>query len=315
VPPPLLGKRLTLVAGEGGGFVLRDPQGAALLEGTVGAVASGGGVSAFVSELVATPGTRFDVAVRSVDDATEALQAELKVSEKGRKTGILRLALEGDSPQRIARTLDAIAGAYVRQNVERKSAEAEKTLEFLESQLPTLRADLGAAEAELERYRKKAGSVDVGLEAQAAVSRTVEIEKGATELKLELATLRRKFTDEHPAVAAVRDRIGRLEAEKGALEGRIKALPTSELESARRLRDAKVANELYITVLNKAQELKVVKEGTVGNVRIIDAAIVPRKPVSPRRLATLAVALAVGLLGGIAAAFARRALDRGLEDP
>ena len=73
------------------------------------------------------------------------------------------------------------------------------------------------------------------------------------------------------------------------------------MESARRMRDVKVANELYLMLLNKAQELKVVKEGTIGNVRILDAAILPVEPVAPRRARVLALALFLGLAGGIGA--------------
>ena len=57
------------------------------------------------------------------------------------------------------------------------------------------------------------------------------------------------------------------------------------------------------------------KEGTIGNVRILDAAIVPVEPVAPRRARVLALALFLGLAGGIGLAFARRALDQGVEDP
>jgi tyrosine-protein kinase Etk/Wzc len=58
-----------------------------------------------------------------------------------------------------------------------------------------------------------------------------------------------------------------------------------------------------------------VKEGTLGNVRILDAAIVPVKPVAPKKARVLALSLLLGLAGGVALAFARRALDQGIEDP
>jgi tyrosine-protein kinase Etk/Wzc len=81
------------------------------------------------------------------------------------------------------------------------------------------------------------------------------------------------------------------------------------------VRDVKVANELYVTLLNKAQELKVMKSGLVGNVQILDKAFRPESPISPNRGQAMAIALAAGLLGGIALAFARKALHQGLVDP
>jgi tyrosine-protein kinase Etk/Wzc len=147
------------------------------------------------------------------------------------------------------------------------------------------------------------------------VARSVEVEKAASELQVEYAALRRRFTETHPALLALSDKLRRLDGERAAIETRLKTLPEAELESARRLRDVKVANELYLTLLNRAQELKVVKEGTLGNVRILDAALLPVKPVSPKRGQVVAMALLLGLVGGVGLAFARRALDQGVEDP
>jgi tyrosine-protein kinase Etk/Wzc len=315
VPKALLGLPLTLVAGEAGRYAVLGADRQPLAEGEVGKAASGGGIELFVSELRARPGLEFALARRRHDDVVAGLQRGVRVAEKGKKTGILQLTLEGPSPEGVAAILDALANAYVRQNVERRSAEAQKTLGFLQTQLPVLRGNLDAAEAELEGYHSRNGSVDVTLEAQAAVARAVEIEKAISELKVEQAALRERFTEAHPAFVAVAQKARQLEAERVSLEARLRKLPAAELESARRMRDVKVANELYLMVLNKAQELRVVKEGTIGNVRVLDAAVVPVFPVSPRKGRTLALALAAGLGLGVLAVFVRRAFAEGVEDP
>jgi tyrosine-protein kinase Etk/Wzc len=303
-----------LLAGEGGSYeVYADDQ--LLVTGEAGKAAAGNGVALFVSELVARPGTEFAIAKLARDDVVAELQRELSIAEKGKKTGVLQIALEGTDRGRIAAILDSLSKAYLRQNVERKSAEAEQTLAFLETQLPELKGKLDVAEAELESYRTKKGSVDVTIETEAAVRRSVEIEKIASELQLELAALRQRFTEQHPMVFAVQDKLGKLRNEQTLMEDRMRKLPEAELDTARRLRDVKVANELYLTLLNKAQELKVIKSGTIGTVRILDAAIIPAKPVKPKKPTVLALSLFLGLALGVAAAFGRRALDRGVEDP
>ena len=52
----------------------------------------------------------------------------------------------GPDRERTVKTLDALAEAYLRQNVERKSEEAQRTLEFVTSQLPDLKMRLENAE-------------------------------------------------------------------------------------------------------------------------------------------------------------------------
>jgi tyrosine-protein kinase Etk/Wzc len=303
-----------LVAGAEGAYTVRagDQE---LVAGRVGKAAEGNGVALFVSELRARPGTEFAIAKLSRDEVVAEFQRDLRIAEKGKKTGVLQLALEGPDRARIAAVLDSLSQAYLRQNVERKSAEAEKTLAFLETQLPELKGKLDAAEAELETYRTHKGGLDVSIETEAAVKRSVEIEKAVSELQVESASLRQRFTESHPMLVALAGKLAKLQSERTLMEERMRKLPEAELESARRMRDVKVANELYLTLLNKAQELKVIKSGTIGTVRILDAAILPAKPVKPKKPTILALSLFLGLALGVAAAFGRRALDQGVEDP
>jgi tyrosine-protein kinase Etk/Wzc len=67
--------------------------------------------------------------------------------------------------------------------------------------------------------------------------------------------------------------------------------------------------------LNKAQELKVAKAGTVGNVRIVDPAMKPIKPVKPKKSLVILLGFVLGLFLGVFAVFLRQALSRNLSDP
>ena len=61
--------------------------------------------------------------------------------------------------------------------------------------------------------------------------------------------------------------------------------------------------------------MRVVKAGTVGNVRIIDYAVLPTEPIKPKKALIIAFSLILGLILGIALAFIRKSLHRGVEDP
>jgi tyrosine-protein kinase Etk/Wzc len=316
VPPDLENQRLLLVAEKDGHYRVQGPDGQPLLEGDVGKPAAAAGrFGIFVSELRARPGTQFVLVKRPAPEVVEQLQRELVISEKGKKTGIIRVELGGPDLARIVGTLDALSAAYVRQNVERKSEEAERTLEFIDSQLPGLKLRLDKAEEALNAYRSRHGTIDLPLESKAAIEKAVALEKVATELQLQRAELKQKFTDSHPFMAAVNKKLAEVESERSAMNGHLRNMPEAELNSVRLLRDVKVANELYLLLLNKAQELRVVKSGTIGNVRVLDRAFVPRRPVSPQLGQTLSLSLVLGLAFGVMAAFARRALNRGVEDP
>jgi tyrosine-protein kinase Etk/Wzc len=272
-------------------------------------------VELLVSELQARPGTQFGVTKHSRLVAVEALQRALRVTEKSANTGVLSVVLEGEEPAALSATLEAIARHYVRYNVERRREEAERTLMFLETQLPGLREEVERAEAALSAHRAGKGNVDLGLETQSILERSTAIERSISALSLDQSELRQRFTQKHPVLMGMSSKLARLKTERDALNAQLKGLPSAELESAQLTRDVKVANELYLQLHNKAQEYRVLKASTVGNVRILDEPVVTRGPVRPGRSGVMAVSLVLGLTLGVAFAFTRQALHGGLSAP
>jgi tyrosine-protein kinase Etk/Wzc len=310
---------LRLVALPGERFRVSDPDGIVDLEGEVGKVATAENgstrIELFVETLVARPDTEFELVRRRRIDVVEGLQKGLRIEERRKATGILTVSLDGPDPRRTAATLDAIANTYVKQNVQRKSAETSQTLEFLETQLPGIKATLEEAQSALNDFQVKKGTVDLTAETQSILQRQVEVERQMTELDMQRSELRQRFTENHPTLASIKEKYEQLRNERAMLHGKMRALPATEVDSARHQRDVKVANELYSVLLNKAQELRLVKSGTVGNVRVLDAAAVPYKPVSPNKELAVGFATLLGLSLGVVGVFVRKALTKGVEDP
>lgn len=326
VPDFLLERELRLVAAGNDRYLLTDHEGVALLEGSVGATVEApvedrgeawraGHLRIRVERLQARPGTPFRLIRHSRARTLSQLQRDLQVVEQGRETGILRITLSGEEPARITTIVDSITTHYLRQNAERLSAEAQHMLEFAKAQLPALRANVDAAERALNDYRAAKGTVDVSLEIQGMLDTMAALEKSISELELERAELRQRFTGEHPRLVALQEKIGRLEEDRDRLNRKLKAVPATEWDTVRLMRDVKVSSELYVLLLNRAQELGVAKAGTIGNARLLDAAALPEEPVSPRAAAVLAQALLAGLLLGAFRAVARRIFMRTVEDP
>jgi tyrosine-protein kinase Etk/Wzc len=313
--------RLTALGG--GQFELADPSGAVLLRGEVAKPASvrlsgpdapADVLEIFVAQLRARPGTEFTVTRLPRLAVVGQIQGALRITERGHHTGVLQIALSGPEPRRVSATLDAIASTYLRQNVERKSEEAQKTLDFLSKQLPILKGNLDVAEGALNGYRAKRGKVDLTLEATSVLQQSVEIERRIQELEFQRTELKQRFTENHPTLMVLRQKIDKLQSDRAAIEAQIKGLPGDEVQVARLTRDVQVANNLYTLLLNRSQELKVVKSGTVGNVRILDSAV-PASPVGATRSSLMALGGVLGLLLFSALALVRRAIGTGIEDP
>ncbi|ERS91437.1 polysaccharide biosynthesis tyrosine autokinase [Halomonas sp. PBN3] len=324
VADPLRGTPLTLRALEGERFeVLRQgEEGERLLgEGRVGQLVDfhDGAITLRIAALDAAPGAEFTLLKRSLPAAIGNIKGRLSVSEvgggRGSSTGMLRLTLTGTEREEIRRSLNAVAETFLTQNVERQSAQAQQSLEFLRDQAPELRAQLAQAEDALNDYRVEMDSVDLSSESQATIQQFIALEQQLNELEFQEAELAQRFTPNHPAYQTLLRKKRQLQQERAQLNERVNELPAAQQEIVRLTRDVEVTQAIYVNVLNKIQELEVARAGTVGNVRIIDEALVGAAPIEPKKPLIVVLATLLGGMLAVGMVLVRGLLNRGVESP
>ncbi|MEN5046739.1 polysaccharide biosynthesis tyrosine autokinase [Pseudomonas koreensis] len=316
LPKELLGKKLTLVAGEQQHFQLLDDNDNLLVEGVAGEAFAQDGVEGLIERLQANPGTRFEVVRNPRIVTIQGYQDALDISEQGKESGIIRLALASADAAEAVKILNKIAALYVDQNVRRTSAEAAQSLAFLQSQLPQVKRDLAKASDALNAYQTHGKTVNISLETQSVLGQSVALETRISELKMQQAEMDRKFTKQHPAYRALMSQIGELTQQQKSLEGKVGDLPATQQELLNLTRDVEVASQIYTQLLNKSQELDIVRAGAVGNVRLIDPADVDlSSPVKPKKALIVLIATFLGAFVGVALVLLRKSLSKGLEGP
>ena len=310
----LLDKPLLLTALGAGRYRLEDPDGEALLEGSVGAPASAGSrIDLVVSELVARPGMQFRLAKHGREEVIDGLEALVRVQERGKSSGILSVELEGRDASRVADTVNAIATAFVRQSGERESAEAAEKLAAVESQLPMLRSSLDEAETALNDFRRSENTVNLSDETQAMLTRQAELERERSALELKLNEKRQTFRDDHPSVITALGQVASIKSQQDALSARLRELPEAEVGFIRLTQRVKDARQFYDVMLAKARELRVMRSISLGNARIVDRAHRPSLPARPKSRPLLALGSLLGVGLGVGAALLR-AVVQGAED-
>ncbi len=304
VPDAARGRPFLLKAGEAGTYHLYRADGTAVLDGVVGQETStplpeGGELIIFVAELMARPGTEFSVIRLPVHVSVNQLIARLTLTEKGERTGVVAIAVTDERPSTAAATANAVAQTFLRQNVERLSQEAQNKLEFLNTQLPRIQSEVQAGEQALLDHRKKSGFYELSAAAKSLLETSTEIEKRLSEIELQVTELSQAYTAQHPLIVAAEQKRRQLQADKAALDQRVEGIPGKEARLLQLTRDVEVANQLYLALLNKAQELRIAKAGTVGNVRIIDEALPPAVAAYPDRRQILRLWVIYGLISGV----------------
>lgn len=323
VPPPLYGHTFLLTLLENGRYrVDGDGEGEAeaiAVSGRVGVAQhwrTGAGEFALtVDSLAGQPGNVYELRRVSQASAVEAVQRALTISEQGRQSGVIAVRLLAEDAALAQATLTEIGREYLRQNLAHKTEEAEKSLAFLNTQMPELKRQLEQSEERYSQFRNAHGTVDLNEEARLSLQQVAAARQRRVELEQKRAELLTRYTVEHPIVQGVAAQLRGVDHELQAIGERISKLPGLEQDAARMSRDIKVNTELYTALLNTAQQLRIVAVGKVNDVRLVDAPALPERPLRPNRPLLIAGGGAAGLLLGLFAALLADRLHGGIDDP
>ncbi|SCC72439.1 polysaccharide biosynthesis tyrosine autokinase [Acinetobacter albensis] len=250
----------------------------------------------------------------SLPAAMNSITSNYSVAEKGKLTGILGLNYQGEDKQHITQVLNAILVAYSQQNIERRSAETAQTLKFLDEQLPELKQQLDVAEREFNKFRQQFNTVDVTKESELYLTQSITLETSKIEIEQRLAEAAAKYTAEHPVMQQMNAQLTAINKKIGDLNGTLKQLPDLQRRYLQLYREVEVKTQLYTALLNSYQQLRIAKAGEIGNVRIVDTAVLPITPIAPKKLQILILALFLGAFLGTLLALMRNMLRSGIKD-
>ncbi|HET6764159.1 MAG TPA: polysaccharide biosynthesis tyrosine autokinase, partial [Longimicrobiaceae bacterium] len=129
-----------------------------------------------------------------------------------------------------------------------------------------------------------------------------------SELEMELFRIAQSYRQ------SLDTQLASLNANLAQFGARLGGIPAREIEFARLARQQKLLEEIATLLQTRLKEAEIQEAVVPGDIRIIDPALVPRRPVAPRPVLNMALGLIFGMLLGTGAAFLREALDRKIRD-
>ena len=228
-----------------------------------------------------------------------ALKAKVRSSIEGSSSpfvsgGVIRLSLVDKDRDYLRDILNSIANKYRLKNIELTSAEASKSLKYIDDLLPVVKNDLESSEEELNEFRLAYTPIDIQLETQAKLEALVALDENLNKLKLNEAQLSQIYKRDHPTYKSLSMQIQTIENQQRDINNDISALPETQLEFLRLSREVEANTNIYTELLSRKLELQVIEAGAVGNVRIIDDAYILPGQVSPRTKVSIIV---IGFIG------------------
>lgn len=264
---------------------------------------------------------------QSISSATNAVAVE--------GSNIVVIEFTDGDPQRAAQMADAVRDAYIEETLAFKRESAQKAATWFESQSQTVRAQLQQAEQRKAAFERANDIIllDDGTDADTArmTSLAGSIEApvvtstgGANPAAAQLAQLDAQIRSEsqslgpnHPAIQRLREQRNAVAASAGGgvarpvvsgpsissqvAGARAKVLAQrGKVEEARRLfTDAKVLKDQYDKVLARASDYRQQAGSNESGVTLLDSALPPSTPSSPKIPQILIGSLVLGTLLGL----------------
>lgn len=245
--------------------------------------------------------------------AVNTILRNLKVTELAKQTGIIAATYDGTDKSHILNVLNHILQIYQEQNLATKSAEKEKSLDFLNQQLPQLKSNLEQAEQKFNTFRETHGTIDIKEESALYLKQSVDLETQKFQLEQKQAELAAQYTAQHPMMQEINAQLTVFNNKINELNSALKQLPNTQSQYLQYYRDVELQTQLYTNLLASYQSLSLAKAGETGNIRVLDYPVEPINPIKPRKLITLILSIFVGGFMGVLIALVRNMLQTGVR--
>jgi capsular exopolysaccharide synthesis family protein len=248
--------------------------------------------------------------------------AEQRVVDFRKMNNLLSVSLE-DQRNQLANEMDWVAQrlsetrshrqqleakrAEIQDQIEKRGVTAVSIAEVLESPvIQTMKSRL------FEKNLERDALAQVAMENWPEMrQREAELETIRSGIRGEIQTILRAieadYTETSQYELQLQSRIDELQEQAIALGGK-------ELQHTQLVREKDNAEKIYSLIQQRSEETNLSTElSQINNVRMLDNALEPNVPVRPRVKLNLALAIVIGLLGGIGLAFLLEALDTSVK--
>jgi tyrosine-protein kinase Etk/Wzc len=241
-----------------------------------------------------------------------SLSGALNIRERG-TTGIVDFRYTGPDRDETVRIVNTVVEAYQDHNLRRRAAEIDQSIDFIEEQLPELRAELRQASTALSNYRQSQDGRELSISTQELLAQTVALETEIENLAFRREQLLQRLTPNHPDYRALEIEQERLQDRLADFRTRLADVPEAEQELARLTQQVERARLLELQLVNRVEQLRILRASTVGNIFVLEPAEVGSH-IGPNRRNPIAIGAALGFILSALGIFGLNAMRRGIED-
>ncbi|MFO7526199.1 MAG: Wzz/FepE/Etk N-terminal domain-containing protein [Ignavibacteriaceae bacterium] len=176
-------------------------------------------------------------------------------------------------------------------NREKLSSKAKRTREYIELELTKTKIQLDSVETALMNFQESNKTIALPEQVTAVIDAAAKIKSEIMKTELEIGLLRTNLTEESRELQSLRKKLAQLKEQYDKMElGNqdyliaFKEVPELGKQLASLLREVKIQNEVYMLLQQQYYKEKIQENRDLPTVDVLDKAIPPLKPDSPRIL-------------------------------
>lgn len=222
-------------------------------------------------------------------------------------TNMVNVSVENSDPARVAKFLNTLVEACKEKKQAMNLQSIGTAKAYIEEQLAVAEQRLKEDEEALLKYKQSNAITDLSIETIAGSARVVILEKLLSEASARLQSAKAKGS---PEAAGLKAEQAALDTAVRQAKAELAAIPEKEIETARLERNRSTSESVYTMLRARYEELQITEAIQGSEIYVIDAAIVPDKPIKPRKLLNTAIAGILGLFVGVGLAFVLEHTDK-----
>ena len=227
-------------------------------------------------------------------DVISRLQNKITV-ELLDKTNLLQITAQDTDPDRVVELVNTTGRIFIEENLLEKNKQARTVRTYIEEQLAQIE----------DRIRKGEETIRAFDESQDILSMNAPLEEHLSKLEFELVDLMQLYTDKHPRVLHIKDKIAQIQSH--IKQNSIRSLDYDSLK-----RQIEINKKLYSVLKEKLEEARISEVQKIEDITVVNPAVKPKRPINPEKNVSLFFGGILSLILGLVCAFLIESFDTSL---
>lgn len=253
-----------------------------------------------------------DADFRSAKDPIEKLLEEINI-EPIKNSQIVLAHVEDINSLRAASIANALAKAYIRQDIETRGRATKEAAGWLELQLTDLKKRMQQSEEALNKYIQENRIVTVPDIDKKAATLIDTLKKDKSDIEAAIAKVSKRYKPKHPKMITLNLQLEEVNKKIESETSKFLDLNQKMVQYNLLKKDVESNQQLYTSLLTRGKETDISEKLELTGIRVIDSAKPPEKPYRPKKAISIVMSIFISLFFGIALAFFLEHLDSSIR--